>query len=62
MDRDEQLKALVGRHDWFGPRSRIILTSRDSHLLKRNGVDDIYTIKGLNDDEALELFSWGAFK
>ena len=62
VDRDEQLKALAGRRDWFGPGSRIILTSRDSHFLKRNGVDYIYTIKGLNNDEALDLFSWGAFK
>ncbi|KAK4573880.1 hypothetical protein RGQ29_031723 [Quercus rubra] len=62
VDRDEQLKALAGRHDWFGPGSRIILTSRDSHLLQRNEVDDVYKIKGLNDDEALKLFSWSAFK
>ena len=62
VDGDEQLKALVGRHDWFGPGSRIILTSRDSQFLKRNGVDDVYNITGLNDDEALKLFSWSAFK
>ncbi|KAM3731589.1 hypothetical protein ACB098_12G175200 [Castanea mollissima] len=62
VDGDDQLKALAGRHDWFGPGSRIILTSRDSHFLQRNGVDDVYKIKGLNDDEALKLFSWNAFK
>ncbi|XP_050255286.1 disease resistance protein RUN1-like [Quercus robur] len=62
VDGDEQLKALAGRHDWFGPGSRIILTSRDSHFLQRNEVDDVYKIKGLNDDEALKLFSWSAFK
>ncbi|KAM4070558.1 hypothetical protein ACB094_12G174000 [Castanea mollissima] len=62
VDGDEQLKALAGRHDWFGPGSRIILTSRDSQFLKRNGVDDVYNITGLNDDEALELFSWSALK
>nr|XP_023900694.1 TMV resistance protein N-like [Quercus suber] len=62
VDGDEQLKALAGRHDWFGPGSRIILTSRDSQFLKRNGVDDVYNIMGLNDDEALEVFSWSAFK
>ncbi|KAL4597191.1 hypothetical protein ACB092_12G217400 [Castanea dentata] len=62
VDEDEQLKALAGRHNWFGPGSRIILTSRNSHILQRNGVDDVYTVKGLNDDEALKLFSWNAFK
>ncbi|XP_050254078.1 TMV resistance protein N-like [Quercus robur] len=62
VDGDEQLKALARKHDWFGPGSRIIVTSRDSHLLIRCGVDNVYNITGLNDDEALELFSWSAFK
>jgi hypothetical protein len=61
VDEEEQLEALVGNHDWFGPGSRIILTSRDSHLLRRHGVNDIYTVKELNDDDALQLFSWKAF-
>ncbi|XP_030932985.1 TMV resistance protein N-like isoform X2 [Quercus lobata] len=62
VDEEQQLEALAGKCDWFGAGSRIILTSRDSHFLKRNGVDYIYTIEGLKNDEALELFSWGAFK
>nr|XP_023880431.1 TMV resistance protein N-like [Quercus suber] len=62
VDREEQLEALAGKHDWYGLGSRIIVTSRDSHLLRRYGMDDIYTTKGLNDDEALELFSCRAFK
>ncbi|XP_075648262.1 TMV resistance protein N-like [Castanea sativa] len=61
VDRDEQLEALAGKHDWFGPGSRIIVTSRDSHLLIRYGVDYIYTTKELNNDDALQLFSWRAF-
>ena len=61
VDEEEQLEALAGNHDWFGPGSRIILTSRDSHLLRRRGVKDIYTVKELNDDDALKLFSWRAF-
>ena len=60
VDGEEQLGALVGKHDWFGPGSRIIVTSRDSHLLIRCGVNDIYTSKGLNDNDALKLFSWKA--
>ena len=62
VDGEEQLEALAGKHDWFGLGSRIIVTSRDRHLLRRHGVDDVYTIKGLNDDDALELFSRRAFK
>ncbi|XP_030941282.1 TMV resistance protein N-like isoform X3 [Quercus lobata] len=62
VDREEQLEALAGKHDWYGLGSRIIVTSRDSHLLRRHGMDDIYIAKGLNDDEALELFSCRAFK
>ncbi|XP_030936174.1 TMV resistance protein N-like [Quercus lobata] len=63
VDQEEQLEALAGKHDWFGLGSRIILTSRDRHLLRRRcGVDDIYAIRGLSDYEALLLFSWRAFK
>ena len=62
VDGKEQLEALAGKHDWFGLGSRIIVTSRDIHLLRRHGVDDVYIPKRLNDDEALELFSWRAFK
>ncbi|XP_030939790.1 TMV resistance protein N-like [Quercus lobata] len=61
VDGDEQLEALAGKHDWFGPGSRIIVTSRDSHLLIRCGVDYIYIAKELNNDDALQLFSWKAF-
>jgi hypothetical protein len=61
VDGEEQLEALAGSHDWFGDGSRIIITSRDRHLLNRY-VDDTYGVKVLNDVEALQLFSWKAFK
>uniref|UniRef100_A0A7N2MP37 ADP-ribosyl cyclase/cyclic ADP-ribose hydrolase n=1 Tax=Quercus lobata TaxID=97700 RepID=A0A7N2MP37_QUELO len=61
VDGEEQLGALAGKRDWFGPGSRIIITSRDSHLLIRCGVNDIYTIEGLSDNDALKLFSLKAF-
>jgi hypothetical protein len=53
VDEEEQLEALAGKHDWFDPGSRVIVSSRDSHLLIRCGVNDIYTVKGLNDDDVL---------
>ncbi|KAF5454648.1 hypothetical protein F2P56_024296 [Juglans regia] len=62
VDREEHLTTLAGSHDWFGPGSRIIITSRDSHLLKTHGVNGIYKVNELNNDEALQLFSLAAFK
>ena len=61
VDLEEQLGALAGKHDWFSLGSRIIVTIRDSHLLKRRGVNDVYRAKGLDYDDALQLFSWRAF-
>ncbi|KAB2600834.1 protein suppressor of npr1-1 [Pyrus ussuriensis x Pyrus communis] len=60
IDKQEQLDAVVGRHDWFGPGSRIIITTRDERLLLN--VDRACQAKKMNEEEALELFSWHAFK
>ncbi|KAL7588765.1 hypothetical protein Lser_V15G37385 [Lactuca serriola] len=52
----EQLKALAGSHDWFGEGSRIIITTRDVHLLNIHKVDVIHEITLLKNVEAMELF------
>ncbi|CAI9297053.1 unnamed protein product [Lactuca saligna] len=52
----DQLKALAGSHDWFGEGSRIIITTRDEHLLTAHKVDVIHNIILLNNDEAMKLF------
>ncbi|KAG6679493.1 hypothetical protein I3842_14G134100 [Carya illinoinensis] len=61
VDSDEQLQALAGDHNWFGPGSRVIITCRDSHLLKINKVNDMCAVQLLQPADALELFSLSAF-
>ncbi|KAI9377291.1 hypothetical protein POPTR_019G046000v4 [Populus trichocarpa] len=56
----DQLNALMGERSWFGPGSRVIITTRDSNLLRE--ADQTYRIKELTRDESLRLFSWHAFK
>ncbi|XP_030475270.1 disease resistance protein RUN1-like isoform X2 [Syzygium oleosum] len=58
-----QLNALAGDCEWFGNGSRIIITTRDKHLLTSHGVDrnHMYEVKALEDGEALQLFRKHAF-
>lgn len=61
IDQEDQLDALARNCDWFGPGSRIIITTRDAHLLKRVDKDSRYLAQPMNEREALELLSWHAF-
>ncbi|KAI3516488.1 hypothetical protein L1887_15405 [Cichorium endivia] len=56
VDHLDQLKALAGSHNWFGDGSRIIITTRDQHVLNAHRVDVVHHISLLNDDEAIKLF------
>ncbi|XP_008236710.1 PREDICTED: TMV resistance protein N-like [Prunus mume] len=59
VDHLDQLNNLVGGCDWFGLGSRIIITTRDKHLLTSHQVSIIYKAKKLNFGESLDLFiSW----
>ncbi|KAM7465515.1 hypothetical protein LguiB_013077 [Lonicera macranthoides] len=62
VDHLDQLEVLAGTHCLFGPRSKIIITTRDRHLLVAHGVDEIYEVRLLNDGEAIQLFNLKAFK
>jgi hypothetical protein len=63
VDKMEQLQATIaGSSDWFGPGSRVIITTRDKHLLVSHGVERTYEVEKLSEKEALELFCWNAFK
>ncbi|XP_050260694.1 disease resistance protein RUN1-like [Quercus robur] len=58
----DQMKILVGKRNWFGSGSRIIITTRDKHLLRILEVDEICESEALRDDEALHLLCLKAFK
>ncbi|XP_056173177.1 disease resistance protein RUN1-like [Syzygium oleosum] len=62
VDEKEQLEKLAGDLDWFGRGSRIIITTRDQHLLLQYGVNAIYKAEKLSIDEALELFCLKSFR
>ncbi len=62
VNQSNQLDMLARKHTWFGSGSRVIITTRDKHLLQTLGVDEIYEIEELNDDETLHLLSLKAFK
>ncbi|XP_010472818.1 PREDICTED: protein SUPPRESSOR OF npr1-1, CONSTITUTIVE 1-like isoform X1 [Camelina sativa] len=60
VDHVQQLQDLAG--NWFGPGSRIIITTRDKRVLDEHGVEHIYEVKPLRPTHALQLFSKHAFK
>jgi hypothetical protein len=62
VDRLEQCESLVGSSEWFGPGSRVILTTRDEHLLTEFGVHEKYKVEELKCEESFQLFSWHAFR
>ena len=62
VNNSKILEVLIGKHDWFGIGSRIIITTRNKGLLVRHGVNEVYEVGKLNDDNALKLFSRYAFK
>lgn len=59
MDDAKQVSALAKDIRWFGPGSRIIVTTRDKRLLNSCGV---YDVNYLDDDVALQLFERIAFQ
>ncbi|XP_065638620.1 disease resistance-like protein DSC1 [Quercus suber] len=62
VDQLDQLNKLAGNQNWFGLGSRVIITTRDKHLLQILGVDEIYEANLLTHDESLHLFGLKAFR
>ncbi|XP_038889439.1 TMV resistance protein N-like [Benincasa hispida] len=61
IDHLSQLQKLAGGLDWFGSGSRVIVTTRNEHLLISHGIERRYNVEGLKIEEALQLFSQKAF-
>uniref|UniRef100_A0A1S4E327 TIR domain-containing protein n=1 Tax=Cucumis melo TaxID=3656 RepID=A0A1S4E327_CUCME len=61
VDHSDQLEKLAGHLSWFGSGSRIMITTRDFHLLNKLNIKWTYKVDKLNHREALELFCWNAF-
>ncbi|KAK4278794.1 hypothetical protein QN277_016593 [Acacia crassicarpa] len=63
VDDMSQLENLAKSSDWFGKGSRILITTRDSHVLTLAEVGQrIYEMKAMEKDESIRLFSNEAFK
>ncbi|RHN73571.1 putative Heat shock protein 70 family [Medicago truncatula] len=62
VDKVNQIQVLAGGHDWFGPGSKIVVTTRDKHLLAIHEILNLYEVKQLNHEKSLDLFNWHAFR
>ncbi|XP_049936476.1 disease resistance protein RPV1-like [Nymphaea colorata] len=63
VDDVDQLDALAGDRDWFRAGSRVIITTRDEHVLnvKKLKEHEIYRAQRLHFYPSLKLFSFYAF-
>nr|XP_043613429.1 disease resistance protein Roq1-like [Erigeron canadensis] len=61
VDHLDQLKALAGSRKWFGDGSRVIMTTRDQHLLTSVDETEVLPISLLSRKEAASLFNKRAY-
>ncbi|XP_045787086.1 TMV resistance protein N-like isoform X2 [Trifolium pratense] len=63
VDEMKQLENLAGGSDWYGPGSRIIITTRDKGLLMGTHQIEVktYEMTELNNQHSLQLFCRNAF-
>ncbi|RHN52986.1 putative winged helix-turn-helix DNA-binding domain, toll-like receptor [Medicago truncatula] len=62
VDQVEQLEKIAVHREWLGAGSRIVIISRDEHILKEYGVDVVYKVPLMNSTDSYELFCRKAFK
>ncbi|XP_059069780.1 disease resistance protein RPV1 isoform X3 [Cryptomeria japonica] len=57
----EQLEALGGYFTDFGAGSRLLITSQNQQILRVANVDEMYEVRSLPQEHAMELFKFHAF-
>ena len=63
VDERKQIENLLGKCNWLAPGSRILIITRDKDVLTTLVQDSlIHEVVGMNQHEALELFSLYAFQ
>ncbi|XP_076888621.1 TMV resistance protein N-like [Bidens hawaiensis] len=62
VNHADQFMYLAGAREWFGPGTRIIVTTTNADLLIAYNVNEIFTCEELNGKEALGLFTQSAFR
>nr|XP_043637860.1 disease resistance protein RUN1-like [Erigeron canadensis] len=61
VDGLDQLQALAGSFKWFGDGSRVIITTRDEHLLRTHRVNHVSHVTLLSVEESIQLFYTHAY-
>ncbi|KAL1191030.1 putative disease resistance protein RPP1 [Cardamine amara subsp. amara] len=61
LDRLGQLNALAKETQWFGPGSRIIITTENLRVLNASGINHIYKVNFPSSDEAFQIFCMNTF-
>ncbi|XP_023640559.1 probable disease resistance protein RPP1 isoform X5 [Capsella rubella] len=61
VDQSMQLDAMAKETWWFGPGSRIIITTQNRKIFRTHGINHIYKVDFPPDDEAFQIFCTYAF-
>ena len=62
MNSLNQLEALANETTWFGPGSRIVMTTEDLEILQQHGINNIYHVGFPLNEEAIEILCGYAFR
>ncbi|VYS49914.1 unnamed protein product [Arabidopsis thaliana] len=62
VNKLKQLEALANETTWFGPGSRIVVTTENKELLQQHGINNTYHVGFPSDEDALKILCRYAFK